>query len=422
LLKRFLRYYLIIISSIFALVISTDYAFLHYQQKNASVEVDIKSVVKLVKEYCSNVSCSLDNKMPFSNIQIVRKQDFGLSAESSALIDENQILTVKSQDNKHIHFVKLDENKLIKIELSINKNDSYFEWYTTSFYLLLGCLFFAVLYPLFRDMYHLKSAAFDFTQSHKLTELKLPKSKYFQPVNDAFKWMISEITKLLALQKELSDTLSHELRTSISRLNFSLATIDKDNVDEIRDILQKDINEIKVLVDEYLSFSKEEHASPNLDVQYQSLIPLIEHHIELLGQYSKKEILFAHKENQAIPIDQRSIARAVKNLIDNAIKYSESKIQITLFLENDYLVFQVDDNGEGLEDTEKDELFLPYTRAAKTEKISGYGLGLAITYKIINWHNGVLIAKQSSLLSGACFQLKLPLHPEPKALPDKQPI
>lgn len=393
-------------------MLAVDYAFHRYQQHNAPIEVNIDSIVTIAKEYCAMHPCTVEQGSPFSHITLIARDNLGLSNHSLSMLEQDKILSVVGQQQQAFYYAKLDQGMVMRIDSPPSSAVPFFAWYTTSFYLLLGGTIFAVLYPLFRDMFNLKTAAANFAESRQFDQLELPKSKYFQPVNDAFRWMIAKIAKLLALQKELSDTLSHELRTSISRLNFSLATLDNDNIEETKDLLQQDINELKVLVEEYLSFSQQEHFTPTLDLQVQSLVPVIEHYINLLGQYSKKRISFIDQANTAVSVDQRAIARAIKNLIDNAIKYSDSEVKITLLLQDEWLVVQIEDDGKGINTTEIDELFLPYTRSSQTKQISGYGLGLAITHKIIDWHQGELFAKQSASLKGACFQLRLPTSVE----------
>jgi signal transduction histidine kinase len=67
----------------------------------------------------------------------------------------------------------------------------------------------------------------------------------------------------------------------------------------------------------------------------------------------------------------------------------------------------VEDDGKSLDSSKVEELFLPYTR--NNQHVVGYGLGLAITKKIVTWHNGDIAVSHSNTLGGACFKLILPI-------------
>ena len=193
-------------------------------------------------------------------------------------------------------------------------------------------------------------------------------------------------------------------------LMFTLASLNESNVVQSRELLKQDINEIQQLVDQYLSFSKQEHEIPELEFVSLSLESTITTYVEQLGQYSDKSVNFNCEYNGFVNVDLRFLSRAIKNIIDNAFKYSDNEIVITLKRDGNLLILQVDDDGAGLNTSQVDDLFLPYTRANNSQL--GYGLGLAITKKIIEWHHGIISAGPSAVLSGACFQLKLPLANE----------
>ena len=101
----------------------------------------------------------------------------------------------------------------------------------------------------------------------------------------------------------------------------------------------------------------------------------------------------------------------VKNLIDNAIKYSESTdtIDVELFEKTDVVILSVKDKGIGIPDEEKDKIFQRFYRSEKSEElgIEGNGLGLSIVRSIVEEFSGK-IEILNNKPTGTIFTIKLP--------------
>ena len=93
--------------------------------------------------------------------------------------------------------------------------------------------------------------------------------------------------------------------------------------------------------------------------------------------------------------DRLLLQIAVNNLLDNAIKYSprESKVSVELRKENSTITLLIKDEGKGIEDEEKEKVFDKFYRTGNiyTKGAKGTGLGLFLTRKIIQQHNGSII-------------------------------
>ena len=98
---------------------------------------------------------------------------------------------------------------------------------------------------------------------------------------------------------------------------------------------------------------------------------------------------------------------AVNNLLDNAIKYSgkEGIVLLKLFQSANAIHFQVIDEGPGISNEEKENIFEKYYRGSHG-KIKGTGLGLYLTKKIVEAHNGI-IKIENNLLRGSIFEIVL---------------
>jgi signal transduction histidine kinase len=102
------------------------------------------------------------------------------------------------------------------------------------------------------------------------------------------------------------------------------------------------------------------------------------------------------------------IKQSIKNLINNAIKYSprNTTININLYRESEHMIIEVYDEGYGIPKEDIENLFKPYFRSSisELEEISGEGLGLAIVYNTLQLHHAEVTVK-SEINHGTQFKL-----------------
>ena len=111
--------------------------------------------------------------------------------------------------------------------------------------------------------------------------------------------------------------------------------------------------------------------------------------------------------NEEIIVDETKFIIALRNLLDNAIKYSENKIVELSIEKNSDVKFYVKDSGIGISDEDINNITEPFFQANKSISTKGFGLGLTICKKIIESHKGRL-SIQSEVGKGSVFTLYLP--------------
>lgn len=410
--KGFVRYYLAMVVVVTVTLLGLDFGYYQLTKGQLVEREDVKQTIDLVEQYCGVKDCT--NSLPFTSVTLLKPSQIALPPEVSDALINGELIDVQGDAGQYyVYYIPTYlPDMIMQIGPLTESKRPLVDYYALGFYLLIATLLFVAFYPLFRDIYALKEAAAKFGQHKDITQLNVPKSRYFQPLGDAFLWMTNKIAKLLSLQKELSDTLSHELRTNVSRMRFTVSAMEKDNIEESQQSLEQDLAELERQINEYLNFSKQENERPELEIEPVDLATIVKNNINLLAQYTDKKVHFSALCEERIYADKRFIARAVKNLIDNAIKYSNDQVMITLSLNNKDHILVIEDDGAGISTDEKERLFLPFKRSDRATSSSGFGLGLAITQKIIHWHNGELTVEQSSTLKGAKFILVLPSKPE----------
>ena len=123
--------------------------------------------------------------------------------------------------------------------------------------------------------------------------------------------------------------------------------------------------------------------------------------------------VFVDIDSKTLCIDPTKIDRAVSNIIENAIKYSEndSKIEVTLYQERNRACISVRDEGIGISQSEINRIFERFYRVKKdrSRTTGGSGLGLYITKKIIDMHQGEIDIKSIENI-GSIFTIKLPMN------------
>ncbi len=117
-------------------------------------------------------------------------------------------------------------------------------------------------------------------------------------------------------------------------------------------------------------------------------------------------------ENCIVKIDQLHISSVFLNLMDNALKYCEQPLQLTINVKqkNNQVVIEFIDNGCGISKIDQQKIFQKFYRVNQgvdRHNVKGYGLGLSYVHYIIKEHAGT-ITVQSELQKGSCFTITLP--------------
>lgn len=217
-------------------------------------------------------------------------------------------------------------------------------------------------------------------------------------------------------------TIAHDLKTPINAGINALNLLLDNNLGELEDNQQEIISDIlnstkfmKDMVENILCKNKIEGDRIHLSKNIYSLKELIEHCIEITKYITiprKQKILFKCNLHDAlVKMDFLEIKRAVHNLIANASEYSPEggKILIEIFKDGNDIGFYVQDFGKGIDLVNQQNVFLQYMTFAKKYKKVGSGLGLYITKRIIEAHDGK-ITLESKLNEGTKITVTLPAY------------
>lgn len=217
-------------------------------------------------------------------------------------------------------------------------------------------------------------------------------------------------------QQNFMMAITHELKTPIAITKLNLETLQKHKLAEsqqqqlISNTLQE-AGRMNTLCNNLLLASQIEAGDYKLTLEKIDIGELISESVnDFKMRFPKRIINWETLPNIYLNGDRLLLQMAVNNLIDNAIKYSgkEKKIEVQLKNENDEMKFLIKDEGKGIPDKEKDKIFTKFYRVGNlhTKEAKGTGLGLYLSKKIIEQHNGSIIVTDNQP-QGSIFEIKL---------------
>lgn len=218
--------------------------------------------------------------------------------------------------------------------------------------------------------------------------------------------MTENISRSIKAKETLLVDVSHELRTPLTRMKLSSEFIDDE---KIKTKIKDDVNEMEHMVGELLDNYKKGNALSKPEISGFDLNALIQSSADKI---LNDRIIFK-KQNKPfiVKADKEKIETVIKNLIDNALKYSKEEVLVNAVSNpdnTDGFILTVADKGIGIPKEELSFIFEPFYRVDKSRNkaIMGYGLGLNIVKKIIELHNGTIEVKSEKGL-GTEFTVKI---------------
>ena len=224
------------------------------------------------------------------------------------------------------------------------------------------------------------------------------------------------------LRRELIANVSHDLRTPLAILKGYVETLQmkKDTLSEAEkqeylQITHDNVDKLSNLINQLFEYSKLE-AEQVTPVKEPFSITELSHDLiakfEVLAKQKQINLQLNNpQENCMVYADVSLVERALQNLIENAIKYTEPKGEVKLSLNhiNDQIEISITDTGAGIPISEQPFIFDRYKQVDKSTKKHGYGLGLAIVKKIMDLHD-TTITVLSKPKEGSSFIFKLPAY------------
>ncbi|NIZ08642.1 ATP-binding protein [Pseudooceanicola sp. HF7] len=212
---------------------------------------------------------------------------------------------------------------------------------------------------------------------------------------NAFLDMRARIERQIEQRTLMLSGVSHDLRTPLTRLRLAVSLLEDDD----RVPMEKDIDEMQRMLDEFLSFARGTTEEVAQEVDPVSLV----HAIVEDARRSGLDVTLTHCNGAGeMPLRPLAVRRALENLIGNAVRYG-TRAEVSVDLAPKSLRIRVEDDGPGIPADKHAEALKPFTRlepSRNQNRGSGVGLGLSITNDIARAHGGTLRLGQSETLGG----------------------
>lgn len=220
------------------------------------------------------------------------------------------------------------------------------------------------------------------------------------------------------LKTTLVSSVSHELKTPLSAATARITGLieegtrcDAERTHQELLAVADDLERLNQSIGDLLDFSRLESDSWKPCIEDQDVRDILGTVLSRLSADQQQRIQFAlADEVPEVAVDFAQMARAITNLVDNALAYSPAGTQVTVGAEasGDEVRIWVQDEGPGVDDSEKAHVFEKFYRGgAASASPKGTGLGLAITSEIVRTHDG-FISIEDTGNSGARFVVTLP--------------
>lgn len=244
----------------------------------------------------------------------------------------------------------------------------------------------------------------------------------FNEMADTLVDNIDKMKSVDLLRRELIANVSHDLRTPlavlkgyIETLQMKKDTLSESDKEEYLQITHDNVDKLSNLINQLFEYSKLE-AEQVTPVKEPFSITELSH--DLIAKFkvlaAQKQIdlqLNNPQENCMVFADVGLVERALQNLIENAIKYTEAngEVKLSLNRKNNHVEINISDTGTGIPLSEQPFIFDRYKQVGKSTKKQGYGLGLAIVKKIMDLHD-TTITVLSKPKEGSSFIFNLPAY------------
>jgi signal transduction histidine kinase len=216
----------------------------------------------------------------------------------------------------------------------------------------------------------------------------------------------------LAALGQLAAGIAHEIRNPLTSINILIHSLTQnlpteDSRWEDLKVIEEEILRINEIVDQFLRFAR---PAPPLLVKAE-VVSIIEETLQLLRPQIEKHRILVQKEFQPLPpilTDREQMKQAILNLLLNAVQAMPKGGHLALRGHvpegNRWVQFSIQDSGVGIPAEDIDKLFDPFF----STKEGGVGLGLSITHRIIDQHDGK-IEVESAPGKGTLFTIWLPI-------------
>ena len=376
------------------------------------------------------------------SLQLDKSENIALPQELTSQLTQTGGLLLASETQPYL-LKQLSAHPDYIIQLSlplpVADNQNINMLLTAALYMGVCAILLAWLFPLTRRLYLLTNTAAQIGAGNLTTRMPLSRFSYISLLENSFNRMAAQIEKLVADNKVLARSMSHDIRTPMSCLRFGVeAAIDTKDIAKKDHYLARMETELTRMEDmttaflEYAGMERQGFRLKRETIEINELLTTICSDFQSLAEQHQVNLIYVPsleitKQALKLSLDAHWCYRAIQNLVSNAVQYAENQVSISASRQGNQLRILVEDDGKGIPEESIDSIFDPFVKldVDRSRELGHFGLGLAITAKVVHWHNGTISAKNRTPMpatskqpnqlttmpetSGACFIICLPI-------------
>lgn len=286
-------------------------------------------------------------------------------------------------------------------------------------FILLSFVVFAIGFALYlpirqlqKDIDHLDSVSKRLAQGDFDARVTSNLSEPLTQLSQRFNQMAAALANKFNESEIFAQAVPHELRTPLSRIQLVTGILrqqelPKDQVTLIDNIDQY-IEDIDELCSQVIQFSKLKRSTNEATCEQVNLSEFINYRVSQLAIEPALIVGIACPSHLLLTANTVSLRLAIDNLIKNAATHAKQRVRVTVKQENQRIRVVIEDDGTGIPESERENVFIPFSRLDKSRnrKTGGLGLGLAITMAAANLLDGEVCVDDSEM-GGAKFTLTI---------------
>ena len=279
------------------------------------------------------------------------------------------------------------------------------------FYAAIALVIMAWLWPLTRDLRHLERSATTFGNRAWRFDARIGVRSPVHSLAEAFRRMAARIDSLIGAQNDMTNAMSHEIKTPLARMRFEIEMArtagDPQKLAVHLSHLDGDVAELDAFLTATLDYAILERAEVALNVHEQDLTQILPAVVETVRRSSREGLSIRCEVAPAatrVRCDAHLMETVVRNLLYNAVRYARQEIHVMFSVLRDGTYrLSVEDDGPGIREADRDRIFDSFVQLDDPDRRkTGYGLGLAIVKRIVDWHGGKVTVFRCGL-GGAGF-------------------
>ncbi|WP_085707342.1 ATP-binding protein [Pseudomonas sp. B35(2017)] len=346
-------------------------------------------------------------------LTLVEAGELGLTDKEQAELAQG-LLVIR---DKYMRYIASIDGGTQLLSIRLPGEPSLMPFYIVGAYLMVAVMIGIVLFfwvrPHWRDLEKLRLAAVRFGDNDLSARIQLSKRSNIRDLAGHFNLMAARIETLIANQRELTNAVSHELRTPIARLSFELDQLKQQpEAGQRRELIADmyaDLGELEEMVSELLTYASLERGATVItreNIQAFNWLESVVGSVALEAEAAGVQLVIRDCGVDEVRIEPRFMARAVINLLRNAIRYAEWRVEVSLSRSGDQYEVQVNDDGPGVPLAGREKIFEPFSRldASRDRRTGGFGLGLALVRRVSQSHGGQVEVGDSAW-GGASFRM-----------------